>query len=775
MEQKHKSYSLEEKEKMADLIEKYKAEYEKEVEENKQKPKVWDNRKKKLVVPSAKKGDFFARTIRELYPSLANCKNEDQKFRKAIMVARRSLDTRENKRKCGDLIDAGSKKKFREPGGGRKSQALEVRQAAFEWFVDVRGSLKGRLPTKIFKAKCIELYQLWLEKQDEEIHVDKQLKFSTFWVKDWMKEYNVSLLKPNKRFAISQEDRVLRIIELIKNVIRVRYYFQYHYKKDPIIINGDQMPLHRNESSSQKTMTQKNQAVYVKENYMLSRERCTVYTQLSTDPKNPMPLPEILFKGKGVRIEVKPPNMNVQFAPKGSYRMENMLKMIENLKNRHHMFSHKEYAIYILDDYSVHLQDEIRKKLLAKGYILVIIGGGITGDIQINDTHLHHQLKAKYRERECELMLKKLRTDPTKIPAPTRDDMMQMLSESWELLNTVDPVMALKNNFILNDLDGSEDHLVSDKLMELVGDEIKKFRTELLLSSPPKTIPELTKSITPPKGVRRKSHTVESDDPPDEGTELIDCEGEEIPVGEDECLSDHEDATEEIIDPSSSSPTVAPNTSTPPATQSHDLPTNTPDGMINADSAFINEIVAVFDKHKGNTSNLFLPYYCQFKDTITKARRSLKKRAASNTGLAQELVTSLAGNIDHIVNEMPEVPSTSTSSSHIEQCFPSTSTSTLTEMDEEEVPPPFDESVIRKRINVGTYVRVESFGQSIPACILNVEPLSVRYFEPVPGQYPLFQSGEVFSVMYEDIKEIINEPELQSAGSRNIFYKFENF
>ena len=71
------------------------------------------------------------------------------------------------------------------------------------------------------------------------------------------------------------------------------------------------MPLHRNECSNEKTMTQKGQAVYVKENYMLSRERATVYTQLSTDPQNPMPMPEIF-----VRMDINPPqNMKVQFAP----------------------------------------------------------------------------------------------------------------------------------------------------------------------------------------------------------------------------------------------------------------------------------------------------------------------------------------------------------------------------------------------------------------------------------------------------------------------------
>ena len=33
--------------------------------------------------------------------------------------------------------------------------------------------------------------------------------------------------------------------------------------------------------------------------------------------------------------------------------------------------------------FSVHLQDEVRAALLKKGYILILIGGGITSDIQV--------------------------------------------------------------------------------------------------------------------------------------------------------------------------------------------------------------------------------------------------------------------------------------------------------------------------------------------------------------------------------------------------------
>ena len=36
----------------------------------------------------------------------------------------------------------------------------------------------------------------------------------------------------------------------------------------------------------------------------------------------------------------------------------------------------------------------------------------------------------------------------------------------------------------------------------------------------------------------------------------------------------------------------------------------------------------------------------------------------------------------------------------------------------------------------------------------------------------LCASGDIFNIMYENIKEIINEPELVSAGLINIYYRF---
>ena len=59
-----------------------------------------------------------------------------------------------------------------------------------------------------------------------------------------------------------------------------------------------------------------------------------------------------------------------------------MLKTIKNLPNRFNPFTQKGFAIYIIDDYAVHLMPEIRKALYERGYILILMGGGITGFIQ---------------------------------------------------------------------------------------------------------------------------------------------------------------------------------------------------------------------------------------------------------------------------------------------------------------------------------------------------------------------------------------------------------
>ena len=171
-------------------------------------------------------------------------------------------------------------KKMRASAGGRKKNALEVREALFSDFVDVRENMKGRFPKRLLRLKAKQLYS------------------------EWLRENSLA----------------------------------------------DQMPLHRNESSEQRTLHFKGKDIFVKEKHMLSRERITCFTTVSSSLEMNI-LPEFVFKDKGIQTKINsPPNMHYQWSPSGSYRLEHTLKTISHLPNRYHIFSEKDYAIYVLDN-----------------------------------------------------------------------------------------------------------------------------------------------------------------------------------------------------------------------------------------------------------------------------------------------------------------------------------------------------------------------------------------------------------------------------------------
>ena len=127
---------------------------------------------------------------------------------------------------------------------------------------------------------------------------------------------------------------------------------------------------------------------------------------------------------------------------------------------------------------------------------MIGIGGGVTGDIPKNDTNIHSPLKKKYQVLEQELMIAQLTSDPNKIPQPNRNDMIRMLVESFNSLN-IDISACYKVLWLTDKLDGSEDYLVSERMMRLVGGRLKEFREELMKTPSPKNLKDLMKLITP--------------------------------------------------------------------------------------------------------------------------------------------------------------------------------------------------------------------------------------------------------------------------------------
>ena len=96
------------------------------------------------------------------------------------------------KLESGDFVDGVAKKKFCSVDGGRKAHALQVREALFQWLVDVRTSLKAQLPKALFLLQGKILYADWLQ-QHPHTPEEEQLKFSNQKIKGWELEYGVSL------------------------------------------------------------------------------------------------------------------------------------------------------------------------------------------------------------------------------------------------------------------------------------------------------------------------------------------------------------------------------------------------------------------------------------------------------------------------------------------------------------------------------------------------------------------------------------------------------
>ena len=160
-----RKYTLDEKDRLGKLV----------VE----KKKAFD----KLERPGAQDG-YIAKAVREFYPDLRDMKSGSLVFDRAVKLAKRCYANEMMNGKDPTRKET-STKKVRRTGGGRKLRVESVRNSVFEWFVDVRTSLKSRLPKKLFMLKCEEIYRIWLAQQSKTIqaeHREKPLMFRCVYI-----------------------------------------------------------------------------------------------------------------------------------------------------------------------------------------------------------------------------------------------------------------------------------------------------------------------------------------------------------------------------------------------------------------------------------------------------------------------------------------------------------------------------------------------------------------------------------------------------------------
>ena len=239
-------------------------------------------------------------------------------------------------------------------------------------------------------------------------------------------------------------------------------------------------------------------------------------------------------------------------------------------------------------------------------------------------------------------MLDQLRDDPRDIPQPSRNEIMRMLVESFDSLE-IDVVNRFKALWVTNALDGTEDYLVSERIITLVGDQLKEFRDDLMKKESPKNLKQLLILVTPPKGVKRKD---QQEIPFDKGFELVDCEGEllqdgnggDSDEGEGSDIDTNED--QEIVDLDGAVAATDKESSAPPAAdKAPPVPIMLAE-LCEAGSDLHND--AVFLDQLGKllsgaaTTTTFCPFLNNFKRNYITARHSLKRRIQQSKERSKE-------------------------------------------------------------------------------------------------------------------------------------------
>ena len=120
-----------------------------------------------------------------------------------------------------------------------------------------------------------------------------------------------------------------------------------------------------------------------------------------------------------MRVRQLQADVLVQTAPKGSYRVEQLLEYLDLLLP---VAERPEDSVCLyLDWFSAHLSAEVWDLVVEqKGHMLAYHGGGVTGILQANDTHIHEPLSKIFKALEMTDVTRQRRLNRQKIPRRTR-------------------------------------------------------------------------------------------------------------------------------------------------------------------------------------------------------------------------------------------------------------------------------------------------------------------------------------------------------------------
>ena len=362
---------------------------------------------------------------------------------------------------------------------GAPYKCPELREMLWDWFVDIRFSVKSTLSPKAVLMKARELAKVILQEQ-RKLNVIRPLpdlvgEGARGWLLRFKRDFGIVFRRPNLRYKCSRMMLHDRLRAMYLNVFRVRALAEKFLKNDLAHrIHGlDEKPLHFNESGSKGQRTLEIAgvpAVALKENHDHTRKRLTLMTTVTSDSSvataQEMHV-ELLFKGKTRKViqDLKPTEglrMSFAFGEKGSYRSDTVRRFLERMlppwsEERRRA---QDYRILMLDIAGSHCKTEVTDFAWERGFIPLFHYGCTTGVAQVNDTDLHGHFERIYQMYEQENFTNKQLVDPRDI-SRTAQEVVDDTGCAWLALDHGLAVRGHWSTGLSVALDGSEDEWIN--------------------------------------------------------------------------------------------------------------------------------------------------------------------------------------------------------------------------------------------------------------------------------------------------------------------------
>jgi hypothetical protein len=173
-----------------------------------------------------------------------------------------------------------SRKRLRQ---GPPVKAPLIREALWDFFVDLRRSVASVASPKFLLMKAREIAEVVLKAQRETGHYVPMPVINRGWLHRWKRDKGVVYRRPNARYKCSKATMSARLRAMWVNNFKIRRlgeHFAGHDLADSIF-GIDEKPVHFNESGSKNCRTLEivgAPVVRLKQNHAATRERVSVMT-----------------------------------------------------------------------------------------------------------------------------------------------------------------------------------------------------------------------------------------------------------------------------------------------------------------------------------------------------------------------------------------------------------------------------------------------------------------------------------------------------------------